>query len=59
VLQRLNRMSEQAARLRGSVKISLNSQGEGLCRLRCAVKGGQPGLLAGLCEQAGLQIHRA
>lgn len=56
VLQRLNRAPDSATPLRGSVKISLNSQGEGLSRLRCAVKGGRPGLLAELCERTGLQI---
>ena len=56
VLLRLNRAPDRATPQRGSVKISLNSQGEGLSRLRCAIKGGRPGLLAELCERTGLQI---
>lgn len=56
VLRRLNRTSDRATPLAGSIKISLNSQGEGVSRLRCAVKGGRPGLLAELCERNGLQI---
>ena len=55
-LRRLNRAPDGVAPMRGSVKISLNSNNEGTSRLRCAIKGGQPGLLATLCEQAGLQI---
>ena len=55
-LQRLNRAPDSAAPARASVKISLNSNSEGSSRLRCAIKGGQPGLLARLCEDAGLQI---
>ena len=55
-LQRLNRAPDGAAPARASVKISLNSHSEGCSRLRCAIKGGQPGLLARLCEDAGLQI---
>jgi 23S rRNA pseudouridine2604 synthase len=50
-LRRLNRPPE-----RGSIKISLNSDSDGSSRLRCAVKGGRPGLLAELCELAGLRI---
>jgi len=51
VLRRLNRPPA-----RGSTHISLNSDSDGTSRLRCAVKGGQPGLLADLCQQAGLHI---
>lgn len=55
-LRRLNRAPDGAAPTRASVKISLNSNSEGSSRLRCAIKGGQPGLLARLCEDAGVQI---
>jgi len=55
-LRRLNRAPDGAAPARASVKISLNSHSEGSSRLRCAIKGSQPGLLARLCEDAGLQI---
>ncbi len=55
-LRRLNRAPEGAAAARASVKISLNSNNEGSSRLRCAIKGGQPGLLADLFDQVGLQM---
>ncbi len=37
-------------------KASVNSTGEGVTRLRVAVKGAHPGLIAYLCERAGLHI---
>lgn len=39
-----------------SLKASLNSSGEGRSKLRFAVKGAHPGLIAYVCERAGLQI---
>ena len=38
------------------VKVSVNSSGEGSSKLRFAVKGAHPGLIAELCERAGLKI---
>jgi 23S rRNA pseudouridine2604 synthase len=55
-LRRLNRTPQGAAAARASVKISLNSNNEVSSRLRCAIKGGQAGLLADLFDQAGLQM---
>ena len=55
-LRRLNRTPDGATPGRSSVKISINSNSEGTTRLRCAIKGGQPGLLARLCDEGGLQI---
>lgn len=37
-------------------KASVNSTGNGITRLRLAVKGAHPGLIAYLCERAGLHI---
>jgi len=37
-------------------KASVNSTGEGITRLRFAVKGAHPGLIAYLCERVGLHI---
>ncbi len=55
-LRRLNRTPDGTKPARSGVKISLNSNSEGTTRLRCAIKGGQPGLLARLCDEGGLQI---
>lgn len=38
------------------VKASLNSSGDGRSKLRFAIKGVHPGLIAYVCERAGLQI---
>lgn len=38
------------------VKVSVNSSGEGKSKLRFAVKGTHPGLIAYLCERVGLKI---
>ena len=38
------------------VEVSIGSTGDGVTRLRVAVKGIHPGLVAHLCDQAGLQI---
>lgn len=37
-------------------KVSINSSGEGKTKLRFAVKGAHPGLIAWLCDRSGLQI---
>ncbi|MBI2745626.1 MAG: RNA-binding protein [Burkholderiales bacterium] len=39
-----------------TVKASLNSSGDGRSKLRFAIKGVHPGLIAYVCERAGLQI---
>lgn len=39
-----------------AVKVSVSSTGEGRTRLRCAVKGVHPGLIAYLCDRVGLKI---
>jgi len=38
------------------VRVSINSSNENVCKLRFAVKGTHPGLLAYLCERANLKI---
>jgi len=38
------------------VKVSVSSTGEGHTRLRCALKGVHPGLIAYLCDRVGLKI---
>lgn len=38
------------------VKVSVNSSSEGRSKLRFAIKGAHPGLIAFVCERAGLQI---
>jgi 23S rRNA pseudouridine2604 synthase len=37
-------------------KVSINSSGEGKSKLRFAIKGSHPGLIAWVCERAGVQI---
>ncbi|MFM2034901.1 MAG: hypothetical protein RL459_166 [Pseudomonadota bacterium] len=37
-------------------KVSVNSSGDGKTKLRFAVKGAHPGLIAWLCDRSGLQI---
>lgn len=37
-------------------KVSVNSSGDGKSKLRFAVKGSHPGLIAWVCERAGVQI---
>jgi len=39
-----------------AINVSVNSTTEGLTRLRFAFKGAHTGLIAYVCEQAGLQI---
>jgi 23S rRNA pseudouridine2604 synthase len=55
-LQRLAQMKSSADQPLPHFKVSLNSSGEGKSRLRFAVKGAHPGLIAHLCERAGLRI---
>jgi 23S rRNA pseudouridine2604 synthase len=39
-----------------AVKVSVNSSAEGSSKLRFAIKGAHMGLIADLCERAGLKI---
>jgi 23S rRNA pseudouridine2604 synthase len=55
-VQRLAQMKSSGNQPLPNFKASLNSSGEGKSRLRVAVKGAHPGLIAHLCERAGLQI---
>jgi glyoxylase-like metal-dependent hydrolase (beta-lactamase superfamily II) len=55
-LQRLNQPPRSDGRPLPPVKVSIGSTGDGVTRLRVAVKGIHPGLVAHLCDQAGLQI---
>jgi 23S rRNA pseudouridine2604 synthase len=55
-LQRLAQIKSSGNQPLPPFKASLNSSGEGKSRLRFAVKGAHPGLIAHLCERVGLQI---
>jgi len=55
-LQRLMPGADARGQPLPPVKASLNSSSEGRSKLRFAVKGVHPGLIAWLCERAGLQI---
>jgi 23S rRNA pseudouridine2604 synthase len=55
-LQQLMRATDERGQPLPQVKASLNSSGEGRSKLRFAIKGVHPGLIAWLCERAGLQI---
>ncbi len=55
-LQRLNQGLAVDGRPLPPVKVSLNSTGDASSKLRFAVKGAHPGLLAYLCERVGLRI---
>lgn len=55
-LQQLMRSTDPRGQPLPSVKASLNSSSEASSKLRFAIKGGHPGLIAMLCERAGLQI---
>lgn len=56
VLLRLNQGLSSDGHPLPRVKVSLNSSGEGKSKLRFAVKGTHPGLIAYLCERVGLKI---
>jgi 23S rRNA pseudouridine2604 synthase len=56
LLQRLNAGMRKDEPTLPAIKVSVNSTGEGLTRLRFAFKGAQPGLIAYVCELAKLQI---
>jgi 23S rRNA pseudouridine2604 synthase len=55
-LERLNRGLSAEAKPLPRVRVSLNSGNETSSKLRFAVKGSHPGLLAYLCERLGLKI---
>lgn len=55
-LHRLNHPPAPAHLTPPAVKVSVSSTGAPSTRLRFAFKGSHPGLIAWLCEQAGLQI---
>lgn len=55
-LQRLNQGLASDGRPLPPVKVSLNSTSETSSKLRFALKGVHPGLIAYLCERVGLQI---
>jgi 23S rRNA pseudouridine2604 synthase len=55
-LQRLNQGLANQGQPLPPVKVSLNSTSQTSSKLRFAVKGSHPGLLAYLCERVGLRI---
>ncbi len=55
-LARLNQGLSAEAKPLPRVRVSVNSTSESACKLRFAVKGVHPGLLAYLCERVGLRI---
>jgi 23S rRNA pseudouridine2604 synthase len=56
ILQRLNAGLNDNGQPLPPVKVSINSTSESTTRLRFALKGAHPGLIAYLCERVGLQI---
>ncbi len=56
-LHRLNPQPASESDTLPALKVSINSTSEATTRLRFAVKGPHPGLIAYLCERAGLQIN--
>jgi 23S rRNA pseudouridine2604 synthase len=55
-LKQLMRETDERGQPLPPVKASLNSSGDGRSKLRLAIKGVHPGLIAWLFERAGLQI---
>jgi 23S rRNA pseudouridine2604 synthase len=55
-LQALNRPFIRHDRLQLHAKVALSKRTEKITGLRFAVKGGEPGRIAGVCEHLGLQI---
>ena len=55
-LQRLSHGLTDDGRVLPAVKVSLNSTGAGSSKLRFALKGSHPGLIAYLCERVGWRI---
>lgn len=56
LLQCLNSAPASEHQSLPEVRVSINSTGDASTRLRFAVKGSHPGLIAWLCERAGLHI---
>ena len=56
ILQRLNQGLSSDGHPLPRVKVSVNSANESRSKLRFAVKGAHPGLIAYLCERVGLKI---
>jgi len=56
-LQQLMRETDERGQALPPVKASLNSSSEGASKLRVAIKGVHLGLIAALCERAGLHIQ--
>jgi 23S rRNA pseudouridine2604 synthase len=56
VLQRMNTGARNDDPALPAIKVSVNSTAPGLTRIRFAFKGTHPGLIAYVCERAGLQI---
>jgi 23S rRNA pseudouridine2604 synthase len=56
VLDRLNHGLASDGRPLPPVKVSLNSSSDTATKLRFAIKGSHPGLIAYLCERVGMQI---
>jgi 23S rRNA pseudouridine2604 synthase len=55
-LMRLNQGLSAEEQPLARVRVSINSTSEGVCKLRFAVKGSHPGLLAYLCQRVNLKI---
>ncbi len=55
-LRRLNHKLGSRGDPLPAFKVSINSSGEGKSKLRFAIKGSHPGLIAWVCERAGVQI---
>ena len=55
-LHRINAIKSADGRALPPVKVSLNSTSDTSSKLRFAIKGGQPGLIALLCDRVGLEI---
>ena len=55
-LRRLNHKLGSRGDTLPTFKVSINSSGDGKSKLRFAIKGSHPGLIAWVCERAGVQI---
>jgi 23S rRNA pseudouridine2604 synthase len=55
-LRRLNHKLGSRGDNLPAFKVSINSSGDGKSKLRFAIKGSHPGLIAWVCERAGVQI---
>jgi 23S rRNA pseudouridine2604 synthase len=55
-LRRLNHKLSSRGDPLPAFKVSINSSGDGKSKLRFAIKGSHPGLIAWVCERAGVQM---